>query len=663
MRTGKIVTQNSQTFSFTRRTLLLGTAQGGVAAMLAARMGWLAIAENERYSLLAESNRVQLTIIPPRRGWIVDRFGKPIAINRTDFRVDLIPNQLHDAEAAIRELKQILALPPEEIDRIHEDLAKAADYQPVQVASNLDYERFAAVSLRTPEMPGVVPASGTARYYPTGAAIAHLVGYVGAASAADYEKTHDPLLVTPGFKVGKDGLERTMESWLRGKPGAKRSEVTAHGKLVRELTTRPETVGHTLQLTIDIGLQEYAARRLGPSSGSVVMLDTQTGGILAMASMPAYDPNSFSDGISHSEWDMLSANDHRPLINKILQGLYPPGSTVKPMVALALLEAGVDPNQVVNCSGRYRLGSAYFHCWRHSGHGGVDMRRAIAQSCDIYFYTMARLIGIDRIAATARALGLGEEFDLPMPSQRYGTVPDTAWKARRYKGARWATADTLNATIGQGYMLANPLQLAMMAARIASGNAIVPRLILNKRYPPQGGPLAMDPAHLAFVRSAMSDVVNGGGTAGSGRLNLPGGELMGGKTGTAQVRRISMAMRAAGLTGTEGMPWKYRDHGLFVGFAPVQEPRYAVSVVLEHGLHGAAGAPIARDLITWLYDRKRAEDRLAVLEEGWGGSIETRMAKKAYAWAHRNDPEPVEKPKPAADATTPAPPTGEADPE
>ena len=256
MRTGKIVTQNSQTFSFTRRTLLLGTAQGGVAAMLAARMGWLAIAENERYSLLAESNRVQLTIIPPRRGWIVDRFGKPIAINRTDFRVDLIPNQLHDAEAAIRELKQILALPPEEIDRIHEDLAKAADYQPVQVASNLDYDGFAAVSLRTPDMPGVVPASGTARYYPTGAAIAHLVGYVGAASAADYEKTHDPLLVTPGFKVGKDGLERTMEGWLRGKPGAKRSEVTAHGKLVRELTTRPETVGHTLQLTIDIVLQE-----------------------------------------------------------------------------------------------------------------------------------------------------------------------------------------------------------------------------------------------------------------------------------------------------------------------------------------------------------------------------------------------------------------------
>ena len=664
MKRTRIITEQTQAYTFTRRAFVLGAAQASVGVVLAGRMAWLSIAQNERYTSLSESNRVQLTLVPPRRGWIIDRNGKPIAINRTTFRVDIIPDQLKNPAAVLGRLQQLLALTADDLDRIRDDLAKSRGYQPVPVAENIDYEHFAAVSVHQPSLPGAAPASGYGRYYPAGAAVAHLVGYVGPASAADYDKSKDPLLITPGFKIGKEGLERTMEKWLRGKPGAKRSEVTAHGKVVRELTTRPEVVGNALQLTIDAGLQRYAASRLGPESASAVVIDTQTGGILAMASMPAYDPNNFQDGISHAEWDLLSNDDHLPLTNKVMQGLYPPGSTVKPMVALALLEAGVDPNQVVNCSGRYRLGSAYFHCWRHSGHGGVDMRRAIAQSCDIYFYTMARLIGIDRIAATARALGLGEEFDLPMPSQRYGTVPDTAWKARRYKGAKWATADTLNATIGQGYMLANPLQLAMMAARIASGNAIVPRLILNKRYPPQGGPLAMDPAHLAFVRSAMSDVVNGGGTAGSGRLNLPGGELMGGKTGTAQVRRISMAMRAAGLTGTEGMPWKYRDHGLFVGFAPVQEPRYAVSVVLEHGLHGAAGAPIARDLITWLYDRKRAEDRLAVLEEGWGGTIEARMAKKAYAWAHRNDPKLVEpKSKPAAHAAAPAPPTGEADPE
>lgn len=662
----RLITEQTQAYTFTRRAFFLGGAQAAVGLVLAGRMAWLSIAQNERYTSLSESNRVQLTLVPPRRGWIIDRNGKPIAINRTTFRVDIIPDQLRSPDAVLGQLRQLLTLTADDLDRIRSDLKAARGYQPVPVAENIDYEHFAAVSVHQPSLPGVAPASGYGRYYPGGAAVAHLVGYVGPASAADYDKTKDPLLITPGFKIGKEGLERTMEKWLRGNPGAKRSEVTAHGKVVRELTTRPEVVGNALQLTIDAGLQRYAAARLGPESASAVVIDTRTGGILAMASMPAYDPNSFSDGISHAEWDLLSNDDHLPLTNKVMQGLYPPGSTVKPMVALALLEAGVDPNQRVSCSGRYRLGNAYFHCWRRGGHGPVDMNRAIAASCDVYFYTMARLIGIDPIAAMARKLGLGQEFDLPMPSQRYGTVPDTAWKARRYKGAKWSGYDTLNSTIGQGYMLANPLQLAMMAARIASGNAIVPRMIMNKRYPPQGGPLDVGSDHLAFVREAMSGVVNGPfGTGGSGRLNLPGGELMGGKTGTAQVRRITMAMRAGGGEfGGYGVPWKYRDHGLFVGFAPVHDPRYAVSVVIEHGMHGAAGAPIARDILTWLHDRKRAEDRLAFLEQGWGGSIEARMARKAEAWAHRNDPKPMDTPPDnSTEASQSSSATEEADPE
>jgi len=640
MKRGQVITEQSQVFTFTRRAFVLGGFQATVGAVLAGRMAWLSIAQNERYTTLSESNRVQLTLVPPRRGWIIDRGGKPIAINRTTFRVDLIPDQLKRRDAVLGELQKLLMLTADDMERIRGDLDKAPGFQPVPVAENIDYERFAAVSVRRASLPGVAPASGYGRYYPARSAVAHIVGHVGPASAADYEKSHDPLLITPGFKVGKDGLERTMEKWLRGKPGANRSEVTAHGKIVRELATRPETAGNALQLTIDADLQRYTASRLGPESASAVMIDTRTGGLLAMASMPAYDPNSFADGIGHAEWGTLSADDHLPLTNKVMQGLYPPGSTVKPMVALALLEAGVDPRQMVVCSGRYRLGNSYFHCWRRGGHGGVDMHRAIAASCDVYFYTMARLIGVDRIAATARMLGLGEEYDLPMPSQRYGTVPDTEWKMRRYKKP-WATADTLNATIGQGYMLANPLQLAIMAARIASGRALVPRLIVNKRYPPQGGPLDVSPAHLEFVRQAMSAVVNGPyGTGGSGRLNL-GDMLMGGKTGTAQVRRITMAMRAGGGDfGGYGVPWKYRDHGLFVAFAPVDDPRYAISVVIEHGMHGAAGAPIARDMITFLHDRKRAEERLAFLEEGWGGTIEQRMARKAAAWAHRNDPPP-----------------------
>jgi len=660
MKRNRIVTEQTQAFSFTRRAFVLGSAQAAVGALLAGRMAWLSIAQNERYSTLAESNRVQLTLVPPRRGWIVDRAGKPIAINRTTFRVDIIPDQLKDGDRVLGQLQQLLALTADDLERIRGDLKDARGYQPVQVAENIDYERFAAVSVRQPSLPGVAPASGYGRYYPAGAAVAHLVGYVGPASAADYDRTHDPLLITPGFKIGKEGLERTMESWLRGKPGGKRSEVTAHGKVVRELTTRPEVGGKAVQLTIDAGLQRYTASRLGPDSASAVMIDVRTGGVLAMASMPAYDPNAFSDGISHTEWGMMSGDDHLPLTNKVMQGLYPPGSTVKPMVALALLEAGIDPGQTVVCTGTYRLGSARFHCHKHSGHGSVDMQRAIAASCDIYFYTMSRLIGIDRIAETARKLGLGEKFDLPMPSQRYGTVPDTEWKARKYKGARWTTADTLNSTIGQGYVLANPMQLAMMAARIASGDGIVPRLIVNKHYPPQPGPLDLDPKNLAFVRDAMAGVVNGPyGTARSARLNIPNVELAG-KTGTAQVRRITMAMRARGDFGANYADWKSRDHGLFVGFAPVVDPRYAVAVVVEHGLHGTAGAAIARDMITYIYDRKRAEDRLATLEEGWGGTIEQRMQAKADAFAHRDEPVPAARAAvPASAVSSPAGPEDE----
>lgn len=623
MRTGKIVTQNSQAFTFTRRALVLGSFQASVAALLGVRMTWLAVAENERYRTLAESNRVQLTIIPPRRGWIIDRHGQPIAINRTDFRVDLIPSRIVDPETTLAHLQRMLALPPDEIDRIREDLKDAREYQPVQVASNLDYDRFAAVSLRAPDMPGVVPASGTARFYPTGAAVAHLVGYVGAASAKDYEQTRDPLLVTPGFKVGKDGIEKEMESWLRGKPGAKRSEVTARGRLVRELTTRPDVAGNTIKLTIDAGLQNFAARRLADNSGSVVVIDTFTGGILAMTSMPAYDPNSFSDGIGHNEWKMLSGSDHLPLLNKSLQGLYPPGSTFKPVTALALQHAGIDPEEIVYCNGGYQLGNRRFACLGR--HGPMNLYRALARSCNTYFYTQGRKTGIDGIAAMARTLGLGQSFPLPMPSQKYGTVPDPAWKRRRHDQA-WGQADTLNTSIGQGFLQCSPLQLAVMAARIASGHALSPHLILKRKE--QAGPtLPVPPEHLAAVRRGMDEVVNVGGTAVRSRLQLEGIRL-GGKTGTAQVRRISGSSR-----GGVNVPWKYRDHALFIGFAPVDNPRYAAACVIEHGLHGSsAAAPVVSDCMLYLFDQAKALAKLEEMEKGWGGDIPVRMRAEAARW-------------------------------
>ena len=624
----KRFTSVHQSLTFSRRMLLAGGAQAAVGALLVGRLGWLSIAENKRYQLLSEDNRVQLIIVPPRRGWIIDRHGKPIAINRSDFRVDLIPDQLEDTEQTLTTIAQLLHLSVDEVDRIIKELKAAKGYQPVQVAENIPYENYAAVTVRLPELPGVQPMRGFSRFYPAGPAVGHLVGYVGAASVAEYEKEKNPLLITPGFKIGKEGLEETLEKRLRGIPGGQRVELTARGKLVRELTPKPDRSGGAVQLAIDADLQEFAARRLGEESGSCVILDCMTGDVLAMVSMPAYDPNSFSDGIGRTEWRMLSDDERRPLLNKVLNSLYPPGSTIKPMGSLALQLHGVDPKDRIHCPGGYRLGNRFFRCLGR--HGTVDMHRAIAKSCNTYFYAMGHRVGYDNIAPMAKRLGLGQKFDLPVVSQSFGTVPDSAWKLRKYKENRriverpdWTASDTLNASIGQGFLIVNPMQLAVMAARIASGRDVQPRLIgLGKEPAPL---LGIDPEHLETTRSGMWEVVNGDGTAGASRLPLDGIQ-MSGKTGTAQVRRI-----AGGQRGQSG-DWKYRDHGLFVFFAPSDKPRYAGAVVIEHGLGGArAAAPVAKDVLTFLFDREKAMQSLTALEQQWGGTLAERTARRAAA--------------------------------
>jgi penicillin-binding protein 2 len=650
-----LVTESNQAFTFTRRAMVLGGAQGLVAAVLGGRMAWLSIAENEHYKTLSESNRVQMRLIPPRRGWIVDRYGHPIAINRSDFRVDLIPDRLKEPDRIIAELTHLLELPPDEVDRIREELARAAGYQPVPVAENLPFEKYAAVTVRLPELPGVSPLRSFSRFYPEGAAVAHLTGYVGTPSREDYvAEDKNPLLITPGFKVGKDELEKTMEPRLRGKPGAERIEVTAHGKLVRSLATLSDTSGPPLPLTIDIGLHSYAARRLGDESGSIVVLDCASGEILAMASMPAYDPNSFSDGISHKEWAMMADDERHPMINKVFQGLYPSGSTIKPLMSLAFLEAGLDPKQHVVCTGGYRVGNHIFHC--DKVHGSVDMHTAVARSCDIYFYHQSLKAGAEVIASMARRMGFGQKFDLPVPTQRFGTVPDPEWMERKYK-RKWQAYDTINMSIGQGNVLVNPLQLAVMAARIGSGKALVPR-ILRERNPAAAPPLPVSAEHLAYVRDAMKDVVNGGGTAPGAKLPIDG-VLLAGKTGTAQVRRITMGERAGGVRSNESLAWRMRDHSLFVGFAPAENPRYACAVIIEHGGWGATvAAPMCRDTLTYLWDKPKALAALAALEEQWGGTIAERMKRRADAWRPSAPPQPAEKPKPAATTENPRlPPT------
>jgi len=624
----KVVTPASQSFSFSRRAFVLGGAQLAVGGLLVGRMGWIAIAENEKYELLSDSNRINLTITPPRRGWIVDRQGRPLASNRTNFRVDIIPDRLQNREKVLTGLQEVLDLTPNVVDRINEDLDKAAGYQPVQVADDLTYEQYAALSVRLPEFPGVAPAQGFARHYPAGPSVGHLIGYVGTASAEEYKQTRDPLLITPGFKIGKQGLEKSLDPALTGKPGARRVEVTARGEVVRDLETRPDTPGKSVQLTIDAALQEYAGRRLGTQSGSVVVMDCLTGDILCSTSMPSFDPNSFSDGISHLEWQMLSEDDHVPLRNKTLAGLYPPGSTVKPMVALAFLEAGLSPEETVTCSGAMRVGNGLFHCWRRGGHGPTNMNRAIAQSCDIYFYHFAQKIGMDAIATMARRLGMGQSFDLPFPNQSYGTVPDPAWKMRKYNQS-WQAYDTVNATIGQGYMLINPTQMCVMSARLAMGTELVPHFI-NDGKKHEGSPLGIPLDHLTVIRNAMSDVVNGGGTGRAARTMLPN-VLMAGKTGTAQVRRITMAERRSGVRSNRQLPFRLRDHALFLGFAPYDNPRYAIATIIEHGGHVdyIQDAPmISGDCITFLYDPQKALDKLDGIEKQWGGPPQQRLERQ-----------------------------------
>ncbi len=617
-----IVSASTLKNTFDRRSMVVGSIQGGIGVLLAARMGYLAIAENEKYRLESESNRVNLTLIPPRRGWILDRNGAPLASNRADFRVDLIPDRLVDADTTIDEIGALLSLSPARIADVKQKVAAVSGFQPVEVASGLDYEQFAALSVRLPDMQGVMPQRGFSRFYPTGPSVGHLIGYVGPANAEEYdEEERNPLLITPGYKIGKDGLEKQFEQELRGEPGARRVEVTASGRIIRDLDTREDIQGEPVRLTIDGPLQDYAARRIGLESGSVVVMDCATGDLLCMASMPSFDPNSFSDGIGSVEYAMLREDARIPLRNKVLKGLYPPGSTVKPMHCMAFLKAGIAPDEAITCAGGRRIGNRFFNCW--SNHGRVDMAKAIYQSCDSYFYHFAQLIGFDKVAEMAKLTGMGEEFPLPVTSQFYGTVPNADWKRNKFD-RDWEPFDTVNASIGQGYYLASPLQLAVSSARLATGRHVMPRLTMDAT--PKGFDQVDFPDdHVRYVRQAMSDVVNGPGTAGRGRLPFEDIK-MAGKTGTAQVVSLSVSDGRSG-------PWKYRDHGLFTFFAPFDNPRYAGAVVIEHGGGSGAAYPIARDVMTFMFDPAKGLEKLNALEKQWGGTAQQRLDNKYARYA------------------------------
>ncbi len=605
-----MITRDSDwTKMFNRRAMILGGAQGVLVSALIGRMYYLQVIEADRYRTLAEDNRINIQLLPPPRGRILDRFGEPLAINKQQFRVLVVPEQATNLGPTLDHLAHIVELSDHDRERIKKEVGRKRGFVPVTIRENLTWDEMARIQVNAPDLPGVIIDEGLTRYYPQHENAAHLLGYVAAVDEDDL--TGDPLLQLPGFRIGKDGVERIYDLTLRGKGGTSQVEVNAYGRTIRELKREEGVPGSDIILTIDERIQKFAGERLGEDSASVAVMDVHTGDLIALVSNPSFDANTFSRGLTTEEWKYLSTNDHRPLINKVVAGQYSPGSTFKPVVALAALEHGViSPDQTVHCSGSYRLGNYVKHC--HRTHGSVNMQRAMSVSCDVYFYEVARRLGVDKIAEMARRLGLGAPSGIGLPNEQSGLVPTEAWK-KNVRGQRWAPGDNLNVGIGQGDVLVTPIQLAVMAARIANGGlAVKPRLIRTAQSgtgeaQDQIPSLGIPPQHMASVHAGMYDVINGppGATtaASNGKLRFKDPErkswTMSGKTGTAAVRRWTDAMREAQKRDPTLIPWAHRDNALFICFGPSHAPRYAISVVVDHALGGggAFAAPIARDIM------------------------------------------------------------------
>lgn len=587
-----------------RRGLLLGGAMTAMFAVLGARMRYLSVEQADQFKLLAEENRISIRLIPPARGLIQDRNGKLIAGNEQNYRVVITREDAGDVQAVLAKLAHVIPLTADDLDRTEKEMKRSSPFAPITVADRLSWEDLSKVALNSPSLPGVSPEVGLSRIYPRDTDFAHVVGYVGPVSERDLEgqESPDPLLTIPKFQIGKIGVERWMEDALRGKAGTRRIEVNAVGRVMRELERQEGDPGADIRLTIDAGVQNFAQARLGEESAAAVVMDVTNGDIIAIASTPSFDPNLFVRGISHTDYNALMENDHRPLANKTVQGVYPPGSTFKMVTALAAIKAGlITVDTKVRCPGYLEVGGRRFHCWKRAGHGAVDLERSLSESCDVFYYDIAQKVGIDKIAEMGRELGLGIRHDIPMSAIADGIMPNKQWKLERHK-ADWRIGDTINASIGQGYVLTSPLQLAVMTARLATGRAVQPRLVRSidgKETPVAEAPeLDVAEAALRKIRLGMFAVMNSQrGTAYSSRI-AEETLVWAGKTGTSQVRNITAAERARGVISNDQLPWNRRDHALFVGFAPFENPRYAVSVVVEHGGGGStAAAPIARDIM------------------------------------------------------------------
>lgn len=601
----------------TRRAAVLGGLKLAGLSALVGRLYYLQVLQSAKYTMLAEENRISLRLVAPSRGPIVDRSGAPLAVNNQNYRVVVVAERTRNIQDTLDKISKIVPLTDGDRRRVLRELHRKRRFVPVTVRENLTWEQVATIEVNTPDLPGVSIEVGEIRHYPEAAATAHIVGYVGAVSEA--ELNGDPVLSLPGFRIGKAGIEKYQEKALRGTAGTTQLEVNAVGRVVRELSRDEGQPGREVQLTIDVGLQRFVQERLSQEvSAAAVVMDCHTGGIYALGSHPSYDPNQFTMGINAELWEELLSNPATPLNNKAVAGQYPPGSTFKPVVALAALESGaISRNHTVFCPGYMDLGDHRFHCWKRGGHGTVDVVGALQHSCDVFFYDVSRRVGIDRIAEMAHRFGMGELTGLDLPHERPGLMPSVDWK-KGALGKSWSPGETLIAAIGQGYVLSTPLQLATLATRLSNGGfAAKPHLtrqIKGLSTEQTAWPsLGVKKENLELVKRGMFEVVNNpAGTAYKSRITQEGME-MAGKTGSAQVRRITMAERSSGVKKNEDLPWRERDHALFIAFAPVASPRYACSVFVEHGGGGSAvAAPIARDIL--LETQKRDPGRAAVAE-------------------------------------------------
>jgi penicillin-binding protein 2 len=602
---------NDKQGAFHRRAFLLGGFAGVGLAALGGRLAFLQLVDNQRYQKLSASNQFNFKLVPPPRGLIVDRNGVILASNRPNFRLLVARDKTHDHEETLKVLANFVPLDEARQRRLTREISNAPRRAPVSVMEDMSWEEFSAINVRAPQLPGVTADMGEVRVYPHGGAFAHVIGYVAKPNERDLTETgpnSDPILLHPGFRIGRQGVEKAFDLELRGKPGAQKVEVDANGREVKHDPEGdiPAIPGQELRLTLDVDVQNRALEAFGDEAGAAVVMDCRNGDILCMVSAPSFDANRFVRGLTGVEYRALANFERRPLLDKAMSGTYPPGSTFKMMTGLAALQAGINPEERVSCGGSWYFGGRTWACHKRGGHGAQNLHDAIKNSCDVYFYAMSLRVGPDKIAEVARAFGFGDTFDIGITGQKKGIVPSQAWKKKYFKNPemqRWWPGETPSYAIGQGALAVNPLQLCVMTARLANGKkALNPRLIrsIGGKELPSGADvpdLPFPKEHLDRVRAGMAAVANDVTGTGYRNSQLGLGPIkMAGKTGTAQARSYK-----GGGRGNVGIAWALRDHAWYVAFAPFDAPRYAIAVLVQHGTAKGGGsavaAPRARDIM------------------------------------------------------------------